>query len=116
MKTIYLIFCLFCGTNGFMSVDLSNQRWMLVNDSICVEALVPGSAHIALLHNKLIKDPFVGYRDVEYRWIADQQWEFKTKFTASMKIISICRSVVRNNRKLSQESEKESDYDYYQEI
>jgi len=63
-------------------IDLSNQQWYLENRKLNLSLItdIPGSVHTTLLKSKIIKDPYVGFRDMEYAWIADYDWCFKTKF------------------------------------
>ncbi len=51
------------------------------------DAIVPGTIHTDLLHNKLIPDPY--YRDNESRlqWIGNEDWEYKTTFTVDAPLL-----------------------------
>lgn len=51
------------------------------NGSINLEGKVPGCVHIALLQQNMIKDPYYRFNDVEYRWIALDNWTYSRKFT-----------------------------------
>ncbi len=50
-------------------------------------AIVPGSVHTDLQHNKLIDDPF--YRDNEQKqqWIGKTDWEYQTSFNVTPEIL-----------------------------
>ena len=51
------------------------------------DAIVPGTIHTDLLHNKLIPDPY--YRDNESRlqWIGNEDWEYRTSFTVDASLL-----------------------------
>lgn len=46
------------------------------NKSISVHGEVPGNVHTALYRNGTIKDPYFRFNDVEYRWIAYDNWTY----------------------------------------
>lgn len=46
-----------------------------------LEAAVPGGVHTALMHNANIGDPYYRFRDVEYRWIAYENWTYYRNFS-----------------------------------
>ena len=51
------------------------------------DAIVPGTIHTDLLHNKLIPDPY--YRDNEssLQWIGNEDWEYRTSFTVDASLL-----------------------------
>lgn len=51
------------------------------NKTISVSAKVPGTVHIALFHSGNIKDPYFRYNDVDYRWVAYENWTYTRSFT-----------------------------------
>eukprot|EP00755_Sulcionema_specki_P000373 Sspe_Gene.25377::Locus_10182_Transcript_1_1_Confidence_1.000_Length_2709::g.25377::m.25377/K01192/E3.2.1.25, MANBA, manB; beta-mannosidase len=63
--------------------DLSGT-WSLANGngSISTTAMVPGDVHTALIAAGIIGDPYYRFRDVEYRWIAHDNWTYSTVFPA----------------------------------
>ena len=68
--------------------DLSNEQWFLINETIALPTKLPASVHTTLLQYNVIKDPYVGFRDVEYSWIADQDWVYQTTFKSEQ--FSLC--------------------------
>ena len=46
-------------------------------------ASVPGGVHTDLLALGRIPDPFVGDNEKRVQWVADADWEYRTRFTAS---------------------------------
>jgi len=44
-------------------------------------AQVPGSAHLDILSNGFIEDPFFGNNETELQWIGENDWEYKTVFS-----------------------------------
>lgn len=52
--------------------------WIVTNanKSISVPGNVPGNVHTALYKNGTIKDPYFRFNDVNYRWIAYDNWTY----------------------------------------
>ena len=50
-------------------------------------ATVPGTIHTDLLSNKLIADPYFGDNEKKLQWIDKENWDYKTSFTVSHKIL-----------------------------
>lgn len=52
--------------------------WVVTNAnmSISVYGNVPGNVHTALYKNGTIKDPYFRFNDVNYRWIAYDNWTY----------------------------------------
>ncbi|XP_072031155.1 beta-mannosidase-like [Amphiura filiformis] len=73
-----------------------NGMWQVVNanKSISIKGSVPGSVHTALMENSVIKDPYYRLNDVDYRWIANDNWTYTTDFTVSKDILSKQRVVL----------------------
>lgn len=46
------------------------------NKSISVAGEVPGNVHTALYRNGTIMDPYFRFNDVNYRWIAYDNWTY----------------------------------------
>lgn len=45
-------------------------------------AQFPTNVHLDLLHHKLIPDPFVGKNENAVQWIGEEDWVYRTTFTA----------------------------------
>ena len=49
-------------------------------------ATVPGGVHTDLLALGRIPDPFVGDNEVRVAWVAEADWEYRTRFTADAEL------------------------------
>ena len=63
---------------GGVSVNFNKLKWKLTNQnkSISVEGHIPGDVYADLITAKIINDPYVGYNDVLYRWVAMDNWTY----------------------------------------
>ncbi|KAB0368277.1 hypothetical protein FD755_020043 [Muntiacus reevesi] len=50
------------------------------NGSLQLPAAVPGCVHSALFHQRIIKDPYYRFNNLDYRWIALDNWTYIKKF------------------------------------
>ena len=68
-------------TSAVSIVDLDGT-WQFINSNGSVKgnAVVPGCIHTDLLANKKIDDPYYGYNDIKYRWIAYDNWTYTREF------------------------------------
>lgn len=66
-----------------------HQNWQFrqIGKEDWYSATVPGSVHTDLLSNKLIEDPFFGENEPSTKWIENEDWEYKTAFTADDKLL-----------------------------
>ncbi|UPK96772.1 hypothetical protein LCI18_007707 [Fusarium solani-melongenae] len=56
--------------------DQSDEPWLPV-------AQVPSQAHIDLLANKIIPDPFVDANELKVQWIGEKDWIYRIRFYAT---------------------------------
>jgi len=87
---IHLI--LFNGIANSFLIDLNGQ-WMIHNSnkSISVSGKVPGSVHMALFYNGVIEEPYFRFNDINYRWVAYDNWTYTRSFTGQGNgILSVC--------------------------
>ena len=65
--------------------------WIVTNanESISVHGNVPGNVHTALYKNGTIKDPYFRFNDVNYRWIAYDNWTY-TRSLEGVKMFNSC--------------------------
>ena len=81
----YYLACFWILTSADV-ITLNRHKWEITcvskNITMAVKQ-VPKSVHIALLEHHYIKDPYVGMRDDQYAWIADEDWMYQTIFYVS---------------------------------
>ncbi len=51
-------------------------------------ASVPGAVHTDLMAAGRIPDPFVGENELQVKWVADQNWEYRREFEASAALLA----------------------------
>lgn len=82
-------------------ISLHGSMWQLSNSnrSIVTKASIPGVAHTALYHSKLIGDPYYRFNDVDLRWITKEDWTFSRELQLSedflkfKKILLVCEGL-----------------------
>lgn len=74
-----------------LAADFDSYVWRVhnANNSFNMYAAVPGSVHTVLMHNGSIGDPYYRFRDVEYRWIAYDNWTYYRSFTLKPDILNM---------------------------
>jgi beta-mannosidase len=73
------------------SDDVDGATWTLQNTNLSISILahVPGSAHLDLLAQGVIEEPYVGLNVDNYRWIKDEEyWMWSGTFIPSAGILS----------------------------
>ena len=76
-------------TNAQLQKQTINNGWKFyyAKASKWYSATVPGTIHTDLLSNKLIADPYFGDNEKKLQWIDKENWDYKTSFTVSPKIL-----------------------------
>ncbi|TPX30933.1 beta-galactosidase [Synchytrium microbalum] len=71
-------------SNPEQVLKLDDLSWTVSNKdaSISVPAKVPGEIHTDLMRANIIGEPYFRDNYVKYRWIALEEWTYKTTFTA----------------------------------
>ena len=64
-------------------INLNGNDWITFNsnNSIRIQANVPGEIHTDLLNAKIIGDPYFRFNDIVDRWVCREQWNYEKKFT-----------------------------------
>jgi beta-mannosidase len=72
-----------------ISIEL-NKNWQFRNqkEKKWYKATVPGTVHTDLLANKLIPDPFYRDNESKLQWIDGADWEYRTLFNVTKKILT----------------------------
>ena len=66
-----------------------NGTWQLSSDDITCPAEVPGDVHTALLRDGRIREPYVGARVPEVRWVGQRDWQFIRTFAVSKELLAL---------------------------
>jgi beta-mannosidase len=66
-------------TNNWQFKGVDTLDWKL--------ATVPGNVFTDLLHHKIIEDPFIKNNEEKVQWVSNKNWEYKTTFQLSDKIL-----------------------------
>jgi beta-mannosidase len=69
-------------------VFTANWQFRKTGDANWYHAEVPGTVHTDLLANKLIPDPFYRDHEKKVQWVEQENWEYRTKFSADPEIFS----------------------------
>ncbi|XP_066239994.1 beta-mannosidase [Saccopteryx leptura] len=84
MRLCLLLLLALCGadpTDAASSLSLRGTwRIRSGNGSVELPGEVPGSVHTALFQRNLIQDPYYRFNDLEYRWIALDNWTYSKEF------------------------------------
>ncbi len=69
--------------SGVHTIPLNGTNWSVANQngSIAVPAAVPGDIYGDLMRAEIIGEPFYRFNDLNYRWIAYENWTYKTHFS-----------------------------------
>ena len=69
---------------------LTGNDWIIqVNESLSVQGQVPGTIHTILLAAKLIPEPYLGYNDVNLRYLIYRSWTFTKNFSLTNNFLSL---------------------------
>ena len=86
-----LALCFFGLSNGIV-VPLTGKDWQIrVNESLSIQAEVPGTIHTNLIAAKLIQEPYIAYNDVNLRYLIYQSWTFTKNFTLADDFLSLAQ-------------------------
>ncbi len=64
------------------SREIENIPAGLIESSTWFNAVVPGTIHTDLMNNKLIDDPYYADNESKLKWVAEQDWIYKTEFSS----------------------------------
>lgn len=92
MKKVVLLILLFAEVlhvTAQLQKQALNKGWKFfyTKTSKWYAATVPGTIHTDLLSNKLIADPYYRDNEKKLQWIDKENWDYKTSFNASSKIL-----------------------------
>ena len=83
-----LIACFFTANKAAI-VPLSGTDWMINdNGTFSVQGRVPGTIHTILLAADKIPDPYLGFNDVNLRYLVYRPWTFQKAFTLTDDFLS----------------------------
>ncbi len=71
----------------FSERNLSSGKWSFKNakENKWLTALVPGTVHLDLMKNKIIRDPFKDENEKKVQWIENENWDYQTSFNITSK-------------------------------
>ena len=86
---LYLLFSCNKPENNEQAVKLLSADWHFkkLNDTLWYSAKVPGTVHTDLFDNNLIPNPFYADNEKKLQWIENEDWEYKTSFTADENLL-----------------------------
>lgn len=90
---IWTLFFMIAAFNVYCTTIDLKGKWSIhnANGSINVYGNVPGSVHMSLLENGVIQEPYFRFNDVNYRWIAYDNWTYTRTFTGKcLCVFSFC--------------------------
>lgn len=72
------------------TLDLTKARWQFrdTTSKTWLSAQVPGCVHTDLRRVKKIPDPFFGTNELDLQWIEERDWEYRTIFNVSEKLLA----------------------------
>jgi beta-mannosidase len=72
------------------TLNLSKSSWQFrdTTDKNWLPARVPGCVHTDLRRAKKIPDPFYGNNELDLQWIEERDWEYRTTFKVSAKLLA----------------------------
>ena len=82
-----LFSCSFENTN-LESFEIDDWVFKAVDDSVWLEANVPGYVHTDLMANGIIDDPYYRINEHTIQWIDKKDWEYKTTFIVDKRILN----------------------------
>jgi beta-mannosidase len=77
-----LVFLLLLCFSNANRISLSGNDWMITdNGNYTAQGSIPGTVHTILLAANKIPDPYLGYNDVNLRFLVRKDWVFSKNFT-----------------------------------
>ncbi|WP_378105889.1 glycoside hydrolase family 2 protein [Chryseobacterium sp. sg2396] len=65
--------------------SLASRNWQFKNskENKWLTATVPGTAHLDLMNNNMIPDPYKDENEKKVQWVENEDWDYQTQFTVS---------------------------------
>ncbi|KAK7070125.1 hypothetical protein SK128_023979 [Halocaridina rubra] len=101
-----ILFCILVGFLGYLTYRSTHPKppkpipsnWSLYNsdNSIQTSGSVPGGVYSDLLANGILDtgDLYYRFNDIDYRWVARDNWTYSTTFTAHADVVTHERVVL----------------------
>jgi len=67
---------------------IGNWQFRQAGARTWLPASVPGTVHTDLMAAGRIPDPFVGENELQVKWVADQNWEYRREFDAGAGLLA----------------------------
>ena len=89
LSILFFIGCSIIENDSPIKIAL-NDSWQFkgIDTLDWKSASVPGNIFTDLLHHKIIEDPFIKNNEEKVQWISTKDWEYKTIFQLSNKILA----------------------------
>lgn len=85
---LLLIFSLLFLSVAGSNFNLDAQEWSFFNESISGVAFVPGDIYSDLYRNKLISNPYYADNDIRLKWVARNNWTYKSTLNLPQDVIN----------------------------
>jgi len=91
----FVLFCCFFTPANAVIVPLAGNDWTINNNgTYSAQGQVPGTIHTILLAAKQISDPYLGYNDVNERYLVYTPWTFKKTFSLTDDFLSLTQFTI----------------------
>jgi beta-mannosidase len=78
----FILFLSFVSSSNSTRVPLTGDGWTISNNQFnSVQGQIPGSIHTILLAANQIPDPYLGFNDMNLRYLVYSPWTFKKTFS-----------------------------------
>lgn len=115
IQAFLLAFGCLCASVRSETISLNGNDWSINdNGTYSAQGRVPGTIHTILMANNKISDPYLGFNDVNLRYLIYHPWTFKktfnlnadflanTKFTLRFDQVDTVANITLNNCNLGQ--------------
>jgi beta-mannosidase len=83
-KLLFLVPLFFISPCHSTQISLSGNDWTISDNNYTVSGgTIPGSIHTILLKAGKIPDPYLGFNDINLRYLVENDWTFTKKFNLS---------------------------------
>lgn len=89
-----VLFCLVLPLSA-IRVPLAGNDWTITDSvNLTAQGRVPGTIHTILLAANKIPDPYLGFNDVNYRYLIHNKWIFTKSFNLSAEFLAMDDGII----------------------